>query len=225
MLKKLFSAFYTVHIRGLMATGVLALAASAPGAAFAQEPVDPTAPPDKFVQVVGNNALAVVKRDQAVKSGDLERINQVVNEYVLPYINLEKTVRLATGRYWRDASPQQRTELVNAFKQTLIRTYSGSLSKVDQGSSLTILPFRGDPNADDVVVRSTVSQGNGPAVGVDYRLEKTPQGWKIYDLNVEGIWLIQNYRNQFSQQIAQNGIDGLIAALKNQRVQAAPGGQ
>jgi phospholipid transport system substrate-binding protein len=81
-----------------------------------------------------------------------------------------------------------------------------------------MLPFRGDVNASDLVVRSTLSQANGPSVGIDYRLEKTPQGWKIYDLNVEGIWLIQNYRNQFSQQIAQNGIDGLIATL-NQRNQ------
>ena len=82
--------------------------------------------------------------------------------------------------------------------------------------ALSMLPFHGDAKAKDVVVRSTLSQGNGPSVGIDYRLENTPQGWKIYDLNVEGIWLIQNYRNQFAQQIEQGGIDGLIQALNKQ---------
>ncbi|WP_413817062.1 phospholipid-binding protein MlaC [Pusillimonas sp.] len=185
-------------------------------AAQAQKPVDPTAAPNDFVQTVGNNALEVLRQEPAAQQGDLNRINQLVDEYVLPYVNLEKTTRLAAGRYWRQASAQQQKDLVEAFKGTLIRTYSGALSKVDEVSALQILPFRGDANADDVVVRSSISQRNGPPVGVDYRLEKTPQGWKIYDLNVEGIWLIQNYRNQFAQQINQNGIDGLIEALNRQ---------
>jgi len=185
-------------------------------AAQAQKPVDPTAAPNDFVQTVGNNALEVLRQEPAAQQGDLNRINQLVDEYVLPYVNLEKTTRLAAGRYWRQASAQQQKDLVEAFKGTLIRTYSGALSKVDEVSALQILPFRGDANADDVVVRSSISQRNGPPVGVDYRLEKTPQGWKIYDLNVEGIWLIQNYRNQFAQQINQNGIDGLIDALNRQ---------
>ena len=106
----------------------------------------------------------------------------------------------------------------SAFRGTLVRTYSGALTRVTSGTTITALPFRGDPKADDVVVRTLISQPNGQPVGVDYRLEKTPQGWKIYDMNVEGIWLIENYRNQFAQQINQNGIDGLIQAL-NQRNQ------
>jgi len=184
--------------------------------AHAAKQVNPQAAPNEFVETVGNNALEVLRNEPAAQKGDLNRINQLVNEYVLPYVNLEKTTRLAAGRYWRQASPEQQKALVEAFKGTLIRTYSGALSKVDEISSLEILPFRGDANADDVVVRSSLSQRNGPAVGVDYRLEKTPEGWKIYDLNVEGIWLIQNYRNQFAQQINQNGIDGLIDALNRQ---------
>lgn len=184
--------------------------------AHATKPVDPKAAPNEFVETVGNNALEVLRNEPAAQQGDLNRINQLVDKYVLPYVNLEKTTRLAAGRYWRQASPEQQKALVEAFKGTLIRTYSGALSKVDEVSSLEILPFRGDANADDVVVRSSLSQRNGPAVGVDYRLEKTPEGWKIYDLNVEGIWLIQNYRNQFAQQINQSGIDGLIDALNRQ---------
>lgn len=195
-------------------TSFLGLAVGA--AAHAQKPVDTRAAPNQFVETVGNNALEALRNAPAAQQGDLNRINQLVDQYVLPYVNLEKTTRLAAGRYWRQANPQQQQQLVDAFKGTLIRTYSGALSKVDQISSLNILPFHGDPQAEDVVVRSTISQRNGPPVGVDYRLEKTPEGWKIYDLNIEGIWLIQNYRNQFAQQISQNGIDGLIQALNQQ---------
>jgi phospholipid transport system substrate-binding protein len=200
--------------RAVVATACLLAATTfLPGMAMAQKPVDAKASPGDFVQTVADNVLKVVKSDQAVKSGDLSRINAIVNEYVLPYVNLEKTTRLAAGRYWRQATPKQQQELVQAFKGTLIRTYRGAFTRVTPQSALTLLPFHGDPKAKDVVVRSSLSQGNGPSVGIDYRLENTNEGWKIYDLNVEGIWLIQNYRNQFAQQITQNGIDGLIAAL------------
>lgn len=184
----------------------------------AQQPVNAKAPPNDFVQTVADNALQALKKEPEAKNGNIARINELVNQYILPYVNFEKTTRLAAGRYWRQATPQQQADLVNAFKGTLIRTYSGALQQADNVSSITPLPFRGDPNADDVVVRTSMSQSNGPAIGVDYRLEKAAEGWRIYDLNVEGIWLIQNYRNQFAQQIAQNGIDGLINAL-NQRNQ------
>ncbi len=160
----------------------------------------------------------MLKADRGVKSGDLNHINQVVNQNILPYVNFEKTTRLAAGRFWRQASDDQKKRLAEAFRGTLVRTYSGALKNVDNGTTIKLLPMRGDPNADDVVVRSLISQSNSQPVQVNYRLEKTPQGWRIYDLNVEGIWLIENYRNQFAQQINQTGIDGLINAL-NQRNQ------
>jgi len=110
----------------------------------------------------------------------------------------------------------QRQQLIAAFTGTLIRTYGSAFHQIPPDTRLTILPYRGEPDATDTVVRSTITREGGAPVAVDYRLEKTPRGWKIYDLNVEGIWLIQNYRNQFAQEIAARGIDGLIAAL-NQR--------
>lgn len=190
------------------------MAVAATTQAWAQTtPVDPKAAPNTFVKAAAENALDALKQDQAAQSGDLKRINQLVDQYILPHVDFEKTTRLAAARYWRQASPDQQKRLVDAFRNTLIRTYSGALANVDQKSAIKMQPFRGDPNADDVVVRSSFTQRNGPEVGVDYRLEKTSSGWKIYDLNVEGIWLIQNYRNQFAQQINQNGIDGLITAL------------
>ena len=198
----------------LTACAVLALCLHA--VAAQAQAADPKGEPNKFVESVGNQALQVVKESDAIRKGDRAAILAAVNENIMPYVNLEKTTRLSAGRYWRQASPEQRQKLVEAFKGTLVRTYSGALSRVDDKTQLTILPFRGDANADDVVVRSSLTQSNGGPVGVDYRLEKTPEGWKIYDLNVEGIWLIQNYRNQFAQQIEQGGIDGLIDALNKQ---------
>ena len=188
--------------------------------AQAQAKVDPMADPTTFVQQVADQALSVLKNDPAVKSGDIARINQIVDQLILPYVDFQKTTRLSAGKHWRQATPEQRTALSNAFRTTLVRTYSGALTKVDDGTTIKMLPIRGDASGNDVVVRSQVTQmTNAQPIQLDYRLEKTPSGWKIYDLNVENVWLIENYRNQFSQQISQSGIDGLIQAL-NKRNQS-----
>ncbi|MEI2415458.1 ABC transporter substrate-binding protein [Orrella sp. JC864] len=200
----------------LRASLALLLVAGMIGLARAQAQPDPKAAPNEFVQQVADQLLDILKKDAQLRSGDIQRVNQVVDQNLLPYVNFERTTRLAAGRNWRQATPEQQQALAQAFRGTLIRTYSGALTKVDQGTSVRLLPFRGDPNADDVVVRSQiVPQSNAQPVGVDYRLEKTPEGWKIYDLNVEGIWLIENYRNQFAQEINRSGIDGLIQALNS----------
>ena len=180
---------------------------------------NPNAAPNEFVQQVADQVLAALKADSSVRAGNTARVNQIVDELILPNVNFEKTTRLAAGRYWRQATPEQQAALVKAFRGTLGRSYSGAFTRVDEGTSIKVLPLRGEPDATDLVVRSQVTQrANTQPIALDYRLEKTPQGWKIYDLNVENIWLIENYRNQFSQQISQNGIDGLIQAL-NQRAQ------
>lgn len=185
-------------------------------AAGAHAKADPNGAPDQFVQDIANEALTVLKQDPTLKSGNLTAVNQAVDKYILPYVDFNKTTRLAAGRYWRQATADQQKRLADAFRGTLIRTYSGALADVNQNTSITMLPFRGDASAKDVVVSSTVTRPSGAPVRVDYRLEKTPQGWKIYDINVEDIWLIQNYRNQFAQEIQSKGIEGLITAL-NQR--------
>ena len=185
----------------------------------AQPTPNPNAAPNDFVQQVADRVLAALKADSSVRAGNTARVNQIVDELILPNVNFEKTTRLAAGRYWRQATPEQQAALVKAFRGTLGRSYSGAFTRVDEGTSIKVLPLRGEADATDLVVRSQVTQrANTQPIALDYRLEKTPQGWKIYDLNVENIWLIENYRNQFSQQITQNGIDGLIQAL-NQRAQ------
>jgi len=194
---------------GLLGLGAAQVAHAAP---------DANGAPDKFVQQVADETLAALKAGGGAKAGDVARVNQVVTQHILPYVDFEKTTRLSAGRYWRQATPAQQKELAEAFRGTLVRTYAGALTRVDNQTVSKTLPFRGDAKADDLVVRTQISQSNGQNTSVDYRLEKTSSGWKIYDLNVENIWLIQNYRNQFAQQINQNGIDGLIKAL-NQRNQ------
>lgn len=198
-------------VRAFLLGAVLALGALP--AARAERPVDPKATPDVFLGAVANNMLDAVKADPLALKGDVSHITALVRQYALPYVDMDKTTRLAAGRYWRQASAQQQADLVKAFTGTLIRTYSGAFTRVTPDTKIMLLPFRGDKQSDDAVVRTTVSQPNSSPIGVDYRLEQTDAGWKVYDLNVEGIWLIQNYRNQFAQEIGRNGVDGLIKAL------------
>lgn len=200
-----------------MASLSLLAAVGTPAAAVAAQP-DPKAEPQVFVEQVARQALDVLKADEQLQQGNLRRINEVVDEYLLPYVNFEKTTRLAAGRFWRDATPAQREALVNEFRGTLVRTYSGAFRDVNPSLDFRMLPFRGDASADDLVVRTQVVQdGMQPAV-VDYRLERTPEGWRVYDISVEGIWLIQNYRNQFATVIQRSGIDGLIQALRERNL-------
>jgi phospholipid transport system substrate-binding protein len=209
-----FSSFFQFLRRagGLCLLGTaLSLAAGPAGAA--ERAVDPKAAPNDFLEAVANNMLDAVKADPQALKGDPGHIAELVRRYAMPYVDMNKTTRLAAGRYWRQASPDQQQALVQAFTGTLIRTYSGAFTRVTEGTQILLLPFRGDPKADDAVVRTTISQQNSPAIGVDYRMEQTDAGWKVYDLNVEGIWLIQNYRNQFATEISRSGVDGLIKAL------------
>jgi len=199
------------NLLGMFAT-VLGLLAS--HALHAQ--VDSQGAPTAFVQAITDQALAVVEKNGAIRAGDNAAITDAIHQYILPYVNMEKMTRLAAGRYWREASSTQREQWVAGFTQTLIRTYSSAFTQVAPGTKISILPWRGKPSDTDTAVNSSISRENGAPVAVSYRLEKTDQGWKIYDLNVEGIWLIQNYRNQFAQEISANGIDGLIASLNRQ---------
>lgn len=186
-------------------------------AGAAERTADPKAAPNDFLEAVANNMLDAVKADPKALQGDPAHIADLVRRYAMPYVDMSKTTRLAAGRYWRQASAAQKDALVQAFTGTLIRTYSGAFTHVTSGTQISLLPFRGDPKAQDAVVRTTISQPNSAPIGVDYRLEQTAEGWKVYDLNVEGIWLIQNYRNQFASEINRSGIDGLIAALNTKK--------
>ncbi len=179
--------------------------------------------PDDMIKTVTGQVLDEIKADSSIKNGDINKITQVVNQKILPYTDFRRTTQLAMGRAWRTATPQQRDQMVEQFKMLLIRTYSGALSQVHD-QTVQFKPFRADPGATDVVVRSSV-MNNGQPVELDYRLYKTAQGWRVYDLNVAGAWLIQAYQQQFAEKINQGGVDGLLQFLTQRNEQLAAGKQ
>lgn len=167
--------------------------------------------PDVLIKRLSTEVLDTVKADPAMQSGDMPKVMALVDGKIMPNVNFERMTASAVGRFWRQASPEQQKHLQAEFKTLLVRTYSGALSQV-KDQTLSFRPLRAAPTDNEVVVRTEV-RGRGDPVQLDYRLEKTDAGWKIYDLNVMGVWLVETYRTQFAQEIAANGIDGLIASL------------
>lgn len=167
--------------------------------------------PDAMVKRLSAEVLATIKADPAIQAGDANRIIALVDSKIMPNVNFSRMTASAVGRYWRQATPEQQKQLQDEFKTLLVRTYSGALGEV-RDQTLSFRPMRFKPEDTEVVVRSEV-RGKGDPIQLDYRMEKTPSGWKIYDLNVLGVWLVETYRTQFAQEISSKGIDGLIASL------------
>lgn len=167
--------------------------------------------PDALVKRISSDVLASVKADPAIQAGDVNRIVALVDSKILPSVNFTRMTSSAVGRFWRQATPEQQKQLQDEFKILLVRTYSGALGEV-KDQTVTFKPMRSKPEDTEVVVRSEV-RGKGDPIQLDYRLEKTASGWKIYDINVLGVWLVETYRTQFAQEINAKGIDGLIASL------------
>lgn len=167
--------------------------------------------PDAMVKRLSSEVLATIKADPAIQAGDVNRIIALVDSKIMPNVNFTRMTASVVGRYWRQATPEQQKQLQDEFKTLLVRTYSGALGEV-KDQTLSFRPMRSKPEDTEVVVRSEV-RGKGDPIQLDYRMEKTPTGWKIYDLNVLGVWLVETYRTQFAQEIGSKGIDGLIASL------------
>ena len=201
--------------RLLTATLSLALLASAPLLRAADEG------PDALIKRVSSEVLDAIKADKAIQAGETNRVLALVDTKVMPNVNFTRMTASAVGRNWRQATPEQKARLQEEFKTLLIRTYSGALSQVND-QKLNVKPRRAAAGDTDVTVRTEVL-GRGDPVQLDYRMEKTPTGWKIYDLNVLGVWLVETYRTQFAQEVSAKGIDGLIASM-SQRNQTNAGG-
>jgi len=172
--------------------------------------------PDAFVKRISNETLDAVRSDKSIKGGDINKIMQLVDTKLMQHVNFRRMTALATGPGWRKATPEQQKRLQEEFKLLLIRTYSGALSQIND-QSIEIKPLRGATDDKNLVVQTEI-RGKGEPIQLDYRLEKTPgegAGWKIFDLNVLGIWLVENYRSQFSKEINAGGIDGLIKSLSD----------
>jgi phospholipid transport system substrate-binding protein len=167
--------------------------------------------PDALIKEVSTDVIDSIKADKSIQSGSVNKILALVDAKVMPHVNFHRMTASAVGRFWRQATPEQQKRLEEEFKILLVRTYSGALAQV-KDQTVQLKPMRGSANDPEVVVKTEV-RGNGDPIQLDYRLEKTADGWKIYDVNVLGVWLVENYRNSFAQEIGQNGIDGLIAKL------------
>ncbi|HEY9223978.1 MAG TPA: ABC transporter substrate-binding protein [Variovorax sp.] len=171
--------------------------------------------PDALVQRISGDVLDTIKADKSIKAGDINKIMVLVDSKIMPNVNFQRMTASAVGPAWRQATPEQKKRLQDEFKTLLVRTYAGALDQVSN-QSVSVRPFRGSPDDKEVLVRTEI-RGGGDPVQLDYRLEKTPGeggGWKVYNLNVLGVWLVDTYRTQFAQQINSQGIDGLIAALE-----------
>jgi phospholipid transport system substrate-binding protein len=161
-------------------------------------------------------------RTRAIEPDDIPRIMDIVNRDILPYTDFRRTTSLAMGRYWRTATPAQQQQMIEQFKTLLIYTYSGAIGQLRPDQQIQYPPIHIAPADTDAVVR-TIATRNGEPAEIDYRLYSTPQGWRLYDLNVLGVWLIQTYRQQFSDKIQQSGVDGLIQFLTERNQQLASG--
>lgn len=170
--------------------------------------------PDALIRRLSTEVLDTIRTDKAIQAGDNARIVALVDTKIMPNVNFQRMTASAVGPAWRQASAEQKARLQQEFKTLLVRTYAGALTQVSD-QSIVIKPMRAEPQDRDVIVRTEV-KGRGDAIELDYRLEKTPgegSGWKIYNLNVLGVWLVETYRSQFAQEINAKGLGGLIATL------------
>lgn len=170
--------------------------------------------PDAFIKRITADTLDTIKADKALRSGDMSKIMQLVDSKLMPHVNFRRMTALAAGPAWRKATPEQQARLQDEFKILLVRTYAGALSQVSD-QSVVVKPLRAGQEDKNLVVNTDV-RGKGEPIQLDYRLEKTPgqgAGWMIFDLNVLGVWLVENYRNQFTKEINAGGMDALIASL------------
>ena len=179
-------------------------------------------PPDQLIKEVSTDVLDAVRKDPSIKAGDVQKVTALVDAKVMPHVDFERMTASAVGRYWRQATPEQQKRLQDEFKILLVRTYSGALAQV-KDQRVELKPMRSSPEDTEVTVRTEV-RGTGDPIQLDYRLEKTPAGWKIFDVNVLGVWLVQNYRSSFAQEIGSNGVDGLIAKLAERNKAASTSG-
>ena len=198
--------------------GAAILSTAAPWVQAAEEA------PDAMIQRLSDDVLNTVRADKALQSGDIDRVMAVVDSKITPNVNFTRMTASATGPSWRSATPEQRQKLQQEFKNLLVRTYAGALKQVSD-QSVEVRPLRAAPTDKEVIVRTLV-KSKGEPVQLDYRMERTPgqgSGWKIYDLNVLGVWLVDNYRPQFAQQLNAGGVDALIKSLAQRNQSNATG--
>lgn len=202
-------------IRSLLFTALACACLSSPPL-HAQSPV----PPDVLAKRVTDEVIAILRADKDLYTNNPVKVMELIETKVLPHFNFVRMTQLAVGKNWRRANPQQKEALVGQFRTLLVRTYATAFTSY-RDQKISYRPVRMRPEDDDVVVKSQVLQAGGPPVAVDYSMEKTGNGWKVYDVAIEGVSLVQNYRSTFNGEVQRGGIDGLIKALdgKNRQLE------
>ena len=201
-------------IKHLIAASAIALTAFAVAAPASNEA------PDVLVKRISNDVIETAKSDKAIQAGDINKVTALVDAKILPYVDFQRMTALAAGRFWREATPEQKTALSNEFRQLLIHTYSGALSQI-KNETVEFKPLRADPADTEVEVKSVVNVQRGEPIQLNYRLAKGPSGWKIFDINVLGAWLVETYRGTFATEISKGGVDGLIKKLADRNKELA----
>ncbi len=191
-------------------------------AAVAAPVGDATGDPDQWVLAISNDILDAIRGDSELAAADPQRVRKFVDEKVMPVVDFLRMTRTAVGPRWRQATPEQRQQLQDLFREQLIRVYSGALATV-KDQTVKLAPNRVKPTATDAVVRTLLVSPGKPDTRINYRLKKVDGNWRIIDVDVEGIWLVNNYRTQFASVVNQSGIEGLIKTMREKNEQAAKG--
>ncbi|MDB5797560.1 MAG: transporter substrate-binding protein [Paucimonas sp.] len=180
--------------------------------------------PDVLIKRISQEVVDTAKADKEIQAGNQQRVLDLVEAKIIPYVDFQRMTALAAGRYWREATPAQQQKLITEFRKLLIYTYSGAIAQV-RDQKLVFRPMRGSVSEDEVEVRSEVQQTRGEPIQLNYRMEKTPSGWKIFDVNVLGAWLVETYKGNFASEISKGGIDGLIKTLteRNEKLKSTAG--
>lgn len=177
--------------------------------------------PDELVKKTSEDVIAVVKSDKDIQAGNQEKIFKLAEEKILPNFNFEKVSRMVLGKNWTKATPEQKTAFQQEFKTLLLRTYATALSKY-KNQVIEYKPLRMEDGASNATVKTSILQEGGQPIAVDYALEKKADDWKVYDIVIEGVSLVTNYRSQFAQEIRQNGLDSLIKKLAEKNGASSP---
>jgi phospholipid transport system substrate-binding protein len=175
--------------------------------------------PEALVEAVSTEVLDSIEADPAMRSGNHGRLQRLIDDKVAPYVDFQRMTRLCVGIGWRSAAPEQRQSLVREFRTYAVHTYGGALSRVTD-HRVTVRAVRSEPQDTDAYVRTVVAASNGQAIQLDYRLERTPMGWRIYDMTILGISMVETFRNSFTAEVSRNGVEGLLRALaeRNERL-------
>jgi phospholipid transport system substrate-binding protein len=179
--------------------------------------------PEELVKKVTSEVMEAIKSDKQLAAGDKQKAIKLAEEKILPHVDFEEATRLAVGRGWKEAKPEQRARLVQEFRRMLVRTYSNAISAY-QGQTMKVMPVRMKPGDTEVTVHNQFLRAGGKPVLLDYAMHKTDKGWKIYDIVVEGVSLVLTYRSEFDAVVKQDGIDALIQRLAQKTKPAAAGG-